>query len=343
MRMKRFLGVALACTMLLSVPIKAEEMTAVGNYTAEESENVLDIDSLDKQEPTYLDKGEVQELLDEQDIPQPYVTTPDACEPNDTISTAYPYDRVPITTPALTSKTDLFWLGMRTAGLHSEEDEDWYYVNLTAGETYFVDIRNVGLRNWYIELYYFNADGTGYYYTTDPEENSVYEKKPEKYFYFEAEDTGRYYIKINNGGDWANKLNYYFYVGPAIQTFDIVNMPTYDGVQFLGNTYKTYVCNLKGIVPAETAIVNLSLTDNITSGDKCTEIEKYMMAGGKTYYNASGGTSDVIRNINGVSLGQVWRIGARCAKNLHLTNWSGVLNGRFVCIMEPFPGNELSF
>lgn len=343
MKVKRFSSLVLVCTILISMPVKAAGLNSLNTYNTEKTESMLDTTSLIKQEPLQLDVGEVQELYDVPDEPQPYVTEPDECEPNDTITTAYPYDRVPVITPALTNKIDLYWLGMRSAGLHSEEDEDWYYVNLTAGEDYFVDIRNVGLRNWYIELYYIRSDGTGYYYTTNPEEEPVYEKKPEKYFYFTAQDTGRYYIKIANGGDWANKLNYFFYVGPAIQTFDIVDMPTYGGVQFLGNTYKTYVCDLNGIVPAQTAIVNLSMSDSITSGNKCTEIEKYMMAGGKRYSNDSGGQSDVIRNITGASLGQVWTIGARCAKNLHLTTWSGVLNGRFVCIMEPYPGNELSF
>ena len=53
--------------------------------------------------------------------------------------------------------------------------------------------------------------------------------------------------------------------------------------------------------------------------------------------------SDVIQNIKGASLGQLWTIGGRCAKGTHFTYWSAELNGRFGCVMAPYPGNELSF
>lgn len=224
------------------------------------------------------------------------------------------------------------------------DDEDWFYTNLTAGEDYFVDLRNIGKSNWYIELYYLRTDGTGYYYSTNPVEMPVFEKWQEKYFYFTAQDTGKYYIRIASGNDWSDEMHYFFYVGPAIQYFDIVDMPTYGGVQIYGNSYQTYTCDLRGIaVPATTAIVNLSMTDNFPQGKECSEVEKYMSAGGKTYYSSSGGKSNVINNIGKVSLGQLWTIGGRCANGNHFTYWSGRLNGRFACIMAPYPGNEVSF
>jgi hypothetical protein len=39
----------------------------------------------------------------------------------------------------------------------------------------------------------------------------------------------------------------------------------------------------------------------------------------------------------------LWTIGGRCAKGTHFTYWSAELNGRFGCVMAPYPGNELSF
>ena len=52
-------------------------------------------------------------------------------------------------------------------------------------------------------------------------------------FYFTAKDTGKFYIRICSGNDWVDSMYYFFYVGPAIQTFDIVDMPTYGGVNLL--------------------------------------------------------------------------------------------------------------
>ena len=62
-------------------------------------------------------------------------------------------------TSKVTSKNDFYSLGMKHAGLHSKEDEDWFYTELQSGQEYFVDLRNVGKTNWFISLYYFNEEG----------------------------------------------------------------------------------------------------------------------------------------------------------------------------------------
>ena len=297
---------------------------------------------LNTMEPISLSQSEVASLFAEKDGIQPYTTVPDDCEPNDTFTTAYPNNQVPEMTPQLTGKNQLFTLGMRHAGLHSAEDEDWYSIKLTAGETYFVDIRNLVQCDWFIEVYYIRSDNTGYCYSSDPSLRPVYSKKTEKYFYFDAQDTGTHYIRVTSGGDWSDQMHYFFYVGPAIQTFDIVDMPTYGGVQMVGSSYRTYTCDLSGMaVPAQTAIVNLSMSDSFSGSTICPEVDKYMSAGGGTYYSKSG--SNVISGIANASLGQAWTIGGRCSKSMHATYWSGKLNGRFACIMAPYPGNELSF
>ena len=172
----------------------------------------------------------------------------------------------------------------------------------------------------------------------------MFEKKSEKYLYFTAEDTGTYYIRVANGGDWSNQMYYFFYVGPAIQNFDIVDMPTYGGIRIYGDDYRTYTCNLSGTaVPAQTAIIRLSMNDSFEGGTVCPEVDKYMSAGGKTYYSTVGSKSNVINNIAGASLGQVWTIGGKCTNGKHYTHWTGKLSGRFACIMEPYPGHEVSF
>lgn len=129
-----------------------------------------------------MDKDEVKEIYPNIEKISTYSTEPDDCEPNDTIVTAYPYSKVPVVTSKVTSKNDFYSLGMKHAGLHSKEDEDWFYTELQSGQEYFVDLRNVGKTNWFISLYYFNEDGTGYYYTTDPSQKSVYEKNQKNIF-----------------------------------------------------------------------------------------------------------------------------------------------------------------
>ena len=224
----------------------------------------------------------------------------------------------------------------------ADRHEDWFYTSLTAGETYFVDLRNVGRRDWYIELYYLGEDlDSSYFYSTNPEYNSVYKGAAEKYFYFTAKDTGKFYIRICSGNDWVDSMYYFFYVGPAIQTFDIVDMPTYGGVNLFGTAYQTYTCDLRNAFPSTTAIININLSDSFSKGT-CSHLSKYMSAGGRTYYNTPG--DNAIKGITNASIGQLWTFGAKCSQNTHSgVHWSGRINGKFKCIMEPYPGNELDF
>lgn len=339
-KVKRILSLTLVCSMFFSIPVMAQEREKQNSNVSEMAgSGYLESIELELEEPKELSSKQIKELFAEAGV-QPHVTTPDACEPNDSFETAYPYNKVPMVNSEVTSNYDLFGLGMRYSNLHSEEDVDWFSINLTAGQRYFVDLRNVGKSNWYIELRYIRPDGSGYYYTTDPSEKPKFEKKSEKYFYFTAKDTGTYYIKIANGGDWSNEMSYFFYVGPDMQYFDIVDMPTNGRTQIYGDKYSTYTFDLRGAVPAKSEIISMSISDVFSQGNECYEVEKYMSAGGKTYYSESGGGSN-IKYISGASLGQLWTIGAKCAYGKHFTYWSGRLNGSFKCLMAPYPGNEV--
>lgn len=342
MKLRRILGLALACSIAFSQPVFANEQDSDSSCEiAEESMISLESAEVEKQEPIRISADEMNARISVNEGVQPYGADTDVGEPNDTINTAYPYDKVPYAREKLTSKYDLYSLGMRTASLQLATDEDWYSIRLTAGETYFMDLRNVGLTNWFIELYYIQPDGNGYFYSTSPEYLPVFEKRPEKYLYFVAENTGTFYIRINNGGTWASQMNYFFYVGPSVQYFDIENMPTYGNALLFTNN--TYVCDLREAVPKDTAILNLSITDSFISGTACSEVDKWLSAGGKTYRNTSGTGSPIINNISGASLGQLWTVGAKCARGVHNSKWSGKINGRFACVMRPYPGNEVSF
>ena len=243
----------------------------------------------------------------------------------------------------MTSEYDVDVLGYRHAGLHSATDEDWYYTNLKAGEECFVDIHNIGISNWFIEVYHYNASGdVDFYKTTDPAQDSKFVKKTEKYFYFTPATTGKYYIRVANGDDWsANYMHYYFYAGPTHQTYVIKDMPI-GAVKIWGTNYQTFTCDLRGkAVPKNSKIISASITDSFPLGTSCNEVEKYMSAGGVRYYSPSGGRLDTINGISGASLGQLWTIGGKCARGSHMTQWSAKLNGKFECDMAPYPGREL--
>lgn len=91
--------------------------------------------------------------------------------------------------------------------------------------------------------------------------------------------------------------------------------------------YPIIDCNLK------------NLSDSFSKGT-CSHLSKYMSAGGRTYYNTPG--DNAIKGITNASIGQLWTFGAKCSQNTHSgVHWSGRINGKFKCIMEPYPGNEL--
>lgn len=343
MKIRTILSMALVISMLGNVPVMAAEVndSEQSNAQVTDLEQQFDSVKVPEQKPKKLSSEEVNELFGSDKPQVAAVGNPDRWESNDTPDTAYPYSKIPTNCTSISTKADLYRLGMKEGTFHNETDEDWYTVTLTKGETYFVDIRNVGLTNNFIELYYPSSDGNVYYYSTNPSEESLYEKKPEKYFYITAPETCTYFIRINNGGDWTGYKAYFFYVGPFIQTYRISDYPIGGGFYFTDD-YETVSLNLSGVVPKYTSIVNMSITDSFPKGNPCTEVDKYMKVfGGKTYYNTSGTGSSTINNISGASLGELWIIGAKCSKNRHVTQWTGSLNGSFQCRMAPYPGNEL--
>ena len=263
----------------------------------------------------------------------------DNYEPNNTITTAYPYENVNTISTKITNTNSLFTLGMKNASLDSATDVDWYSIHLTAGQQYFMDLRNIGGQDWYIELYYYcSEDKTGSYdcyYSTKQEK---YDGRPEKYIYFTAENTGTYYIKVASKGEWKSSSYYFFYVGPVWQEFEIENLAT-EGNIWLSSSYATYSFDLRNAVPKNTKIIELSLTDKYISGTPCSNMSKCLTAGGRSYYNTVG--REKINGIKGASLGQLWKISASCTSETHRARWSARMNGRFSCKMEPFPGNEI--
>ena len=62
---------------------------------------------------------------------------------------------------------------MKSGTLNDPKEEHWYTVDLKAGTRYFVDIRNVGKTNCYIELSYILNGETKYFYTVHSELNAI--------------------------------------------------------------------------------------------------------------------------------------------------------------------------
>lgn len=262
----------------------------------------------------------------------------DNYEPNDTVDTAYPYEKVNTISTKIKNTNSLFTLGMKNASLDSATDVDWYSIYLTEGQQYFMDLRNIGGQDWYIELYYYYSGGkTGDYYSYSTNKEK-YNGRLEKYIYFTAKETGTYYIKVASKGEWKSSLYYYFYVGPVWQEFEIENLAT-GGNVWLSSSYATYSFDLRNAVPKNTKIIELSLADKYISGTSCSNMSKCLTAGGRSYYNTVG--REQINGIKGASLGQLWKISARCTSGTHRAKWSARMNGRVSCKMAPFPGNEI--
>lgn len=299
--------------------------------------NAQSTSSDDTMEITYPEKvsdEEAAEILS--DKPQLLSTTPDdyeGDEGNDTIATAYPYDKVPTYSTKITGINQLFGLGMKHAGLHSETDVDWYKLELTKGSRYFIDIRNLAA-NWDIRLYYYNQSENNelwYYYPN----KDKFDNKSEKYMTIVPQQTSTFYLRISSNGDWVDTMHYFFYAGPEEQIFTIENLPTYGNTVVYGGTYQSYTVDLTDDVPADSKIISLSITDSFSSGTTCNELDKRLTAGLKSYYNTSGTGSSTINNIAGEQLCQVWQFSAKCAKR-HVTTWSAQISGRIRCKMAPY-------
>lgn len=333
MKIRKIVSLALVFTMLAQAPILAEEVPeAAISQSGEKSWKETQLEQLELMDLTEMDVQQ-KEAFSEAGI-QPYSTVPDNYESNDTPETAYPYGQVKTLQTKLTNRTQLYNLGMKSAGLHSGTDEDWYTVSITAGQTYFVDLRNIGKKNWYIELYNLEK---GYYYTTNPNKKPEFLDVGEKAFYFNAQDSGTFYIRVCSNGEWTgDEMYYFFYVGPAIQTFQIENFPTYGQTGGLYGSNNTYSFNMSGEVPSQTAIIDMYLGDSFSHGNACPDLDKYMSAGGREYHNIKIGENE-IGGIYGVPLGQIWTFGATCTKGGHsATHWSASLYGSFQCVMEPY-------
>lgn len=259
----------------------------------------------------------------------------DAYEPNNSKDTAYNYDLIP------EMSGNLYNTGLKNANLHTVDDEDWYYTTLTAGKTYFMDLRNIGSTpNFNITFFHFNNDNTVDYLTSVGD--TTFSGKPEKYYYFKPTKSGRYYIVITGDGVNVSAMNYFFYMGDVERTFDYTG---YVGtpIPVRGNSYQTGKSFdlSRNVVPKESIVLSMSLS-NTFSGTICSECQKMLVAeDGNAYYSSSSGGTEILNVARYQYLDQEWSLSARCTNGIHVTTWTPRITARYSCIMQPYPGNEV--
>lgn len=263
-----------------------------------------------------------------------YNTLADPYEPNNTLETAYNYDLMP------EMDNNLYNRGLKNANLHTVEDVDWYFTTLMAGNTYFLDLRNIGATpNFNISLFYLNDDDTFDYLTSIGD--GRFTGRPEKYYYFKPSKSGKYYVCITGDGVNTSDMNYFFYIGGVERTF--THTGYVGSVLVRGDAYqtgKTFDLT-KAVVPEGSIVLSMSFSNDF-SGQVCSECQKRIIASdGKTYYSSSTGGTDILNISRYQYLDQVWAISARCTNNKHFTTFIPQITARYSCIMQPYPGNEV--
>lgn len=347
MKLRKIISLTLMVIMAISMPVLAAE-----NNSVQEDENIIVL--CNEEDITFADfsvtedivitemtlnvnKSEMNGILTEtceSSVASAYSLTADAYEPNDTVETAYNYALIPEISGTLYNN------GFKSANLHTVTDEDWYYTTLTAGNIYFLDLRNIGSTPGFnISLFYFNDDNTFDYLTSIGD--TRFTGQPEKYYYIQPSKSGTYYVCVTGDGVNTSDLNYFFYIGDAQRTF------TYTGsvgsVRVYGDTYQTgKTLDLSGtVVPKDSIVLSMSFSNNF-SGTVCSECQKKIVAAdGNAYYSSSSGGTDILNVARYQYLDQVWSLSARCTSDTHVTTWIPKITARYSCVMQPYPGNEV--
>lgn len=255
----------------------------------------------------------------------------DDYENNDTFENAYNYSWTKPVSTVLRSRGQLYSLGMRTGGLYSSEDEDWFKADYRSGETVFVDLRNIGKKNINIALYDQNKRELW-----NSVNDSRFEGRPEKYYDFYVYKTGTYYIKIYTLGDLPEP-NYYFYFGlKDNQKFEYrIQM---QGSQISqSNTFSKRETDFKAIFPDSAKALDMTLTPRIGKL-QLTEMTIKINSSSYTTKDMDGR----LMNIRGANLYGVCTVDGKLpVGNTGIAYYSPVCSGYFTCSMDPYPGNKL--
>ena len=116
---KSLLSICLVFSMLCSIPVHAQEENSINNHTINSAKSYTET-THEEAQPMLVDETATDETSVKKEIePLDSTATKDPYESNDTKETAYPYSMIPTRSTAISSSSDLFWLGMKEGGLHN--------------------------------------------------------------------------------------------------------------------------------------------------------------------------------------------------------------------------------
>lgn len=140
------------------------------------------------------------------------VCEPDRYEPNNTIATAYPYEKTEVLSG------NLFIEGYRNSGCHVEGDVDFFSITLEDSYYYDVVLKNLYEHDRHIYIWENKGDGTWIRY------KYRYQKagQPE-YWLFKPSHSGTYYIQIAGGGA---EYMYFFFAVERMGTINTALWPS---------------------------------------------------------------------------------------------------------------------
>ena len=135
MKIRTILSLALVVSMLGNVPVMAAGVNDSEQTNAQVTSLEQQFDYFERceQKPEKLSREEVNEWFGDGKSRAASSLSQDRWEPNNTKDTAYPYSKIPTARTTISTKSDLFWLGMKEGNLHDENDVDYYSIDLTAG------------------------------------------------------------------------------------------------------------------------------------------------------------------------------------------------------------------
>lgn len=229
---------------------------------------------------------------------------PDNYEPNNDFDEAFPYN----STVKMTGNP--FSEGYVAAGIHDEDDNDYFSINLSAGTDYFFSLKN--LYNDY-DLIVFSPDLSGYW------ANAYYGTTPES-FYMNAPTTGTYYVVIVGNG-LPEYYNYFFKAVKAIQTKH-VKIPSGLTFNFNGAGSTSYLAfDTRSIIPSDAVLNSVRIDSNGTGS--WTGLTKYLRASnGRVYSNQDGTGLDYINYpTNTQYASQLWGIAGKVYEPTRYFTW----------------------
>ncbi|SDI52175.1 hypothetical protein SAMN05421493_11717 [Pseudobutyrivibrio sp. 49] len=335
----------LMCLFLLGSVANANELETISN-----DEDCLSIEfedeAIDSLELEAVNDAinEDNSLLPENDFDNEYFdytidavqsnsTFVDNYEDNDTMAKAYDYSRTEPVSTTIRAAGSLYSLGMRTGGLYSASDEDWFKARYSSGDRIFIDLRNIGKKNINIALY--NSSGSEIW---DSKKISKFNGCPEKYYNYYVPSTDTYYIKIYTLGDLPEP-NYYFYFGLKENQKFNYRIQMEASTITPSTTISTGTTDFRNFFPRSASAINMTLTPYIITSSGLVRLQEMAVEINGQQYSTRDEDGRI--PIGGADLyGRCSLEGRLQSGRCGIASWAPQAYGSFRCDMAPYPGNE---